>query len=95
MPSIPTERDRVARVFCISEDGGIYARVCTLGRMRKVKKESGSNMAELFEKIDEIPSGYENLSEEEIEKVCTKAIAALYKHRKEDCEIAFGGKKKC
>ncbi len=63
--------------------------------MRKVKKENCSDMAELFEKIDEIPSGYENLSEEEIEKVCTEAIAALYKNRKEDCENAFGVKKKC
>ncbi len=63
--------------------------------MRKVKKENCSDMAELFEKIDEIPSGYENLSEEEIEKVCNEAIASLKNRKQEDCEIAFGVKKKC
>lgn len=59
------------------------------------EKESDSNMAELAEKIDEIPSEYENLSEDEIEEVCNEAIHSLYSHRKEDCEIAFGVKKKC
>ena len=47
-------------------------------------------MTELYEKIDEIPSGYENLSEEEIEKVCTEAIAFVRKNRKENCKVAFG-----
>ncbi len=47
-------------------------------------------LMELCEKIDEIPSGYENLSEEEIEKVCAEAIASVRKNRKENCKAAFG-----
>ena len=49
----------------------------------------------LKENIDKIPSGYENLSEEEIEKVCNEAIASVKNRKQEDCEIAFGVKKKC
>lgn len=60
------------------------------------KKSRSDKMENLLKKnIDKIPSGYENLSEEEIEKVCNEAIASLYKNKQEDCEIAFGVKKKC
>ncbi len=62
-----------------------------------MKKKSRSNKMEnlLKENIDKIPSGYENLSEEEIEKVCNEAIASVKSRKQEDCEIAFGVKKKC
>lgn len=59
------------------------------------EQERDLAFAELYEKIDEIPPGSENLSDEEIAKICTEAISSLYTHKKEDCEIAFGVKKKC
>ena len=48
--------------------------------------------AALYDQIDQIPPEYKNLSSEEIAERCNNAIAALYKNRKEKCEIAFGGR---
>ncbi len=56
------------------------------------KDDRDLEFSALYDQIDRIPSGYENLSEEEIEKVCAEAIASVRKNRKENCEIAFGVK---
>ena len=62
------------------------------GHKFSMEDDRDLEFAALYDQIDQIPPEYKNLSSEEIAERCNNAIAALYKNRKENCEIAFGVK---